>query len=65
MTINLNYKPNSRVGNSLGDFDIPGDNKIPEKPLKYLKPWQTVGTTNNSWGFKSYDNDWKSLTNFI
>ena len=19
-----------------------------------------VGTTNNSWGFKSYDNDWKS-----
>ena len=21
---------------------------------------QQVGTTNNSWGFKSYDNDWKS-----
>ena len=59
-----NYQPelliNSRVGNSLGDFDIPGDNKIPEDPLHISKPWQTVGTTNNSWGFKSYDNDWKS-----
>lgn len=58
------YQPqlliNSRVGNSLGDFDIPGDNKIPENPLNISKPWQTVGTTNNSWGFKSYDNDWKS-----
>ena len=62
------YQPelliNSRVGNTLGDFDIPGDNKIPN-PLRITKPWQTVGTTNNSWGFKSYDNDWKSLVSFF
>ncbi|MGJ8592748.1 MAG: alpha-L-fucosidase [Aquaticitalea sp.] len=51
---------NSRVGNGLGDFDIPGDNKIPKDHLAITKPWQTVGTTNNSWGYKSYDNDWKS-----
>ncbi|MDO6597937.1 alpha-L-fucosidase [Oceanihabitans sp. 2_MG-2023] len=51
---------NSRVGNGLGDFDIPGDNKIPKDHLSITKPWQTVGTTNNSWGYKSYDNDWKS-----
>ncbi len=51
---------NSRVGNGFGDFDIPGDNKIPEDHLSITKPWQTVGTTNNSWGYKSYDDDWKS-----
>ncbi len=51
---------NERVGNGFGDFDIPGDNKIPEDPDNILKPWQTVGTLNNSWGYKSYDHDWKS-----
>ncbi|MBU2939199.1 alpha-L-fucosidase [Lacinutrix sp. C3R15] len=55
-----NMLVNSRVGNDLGDFDIPGDNKIPKDHLAITKPWQTVGTTNNSWGYKSYDNDWKS-----
>ncbi|MBU2929866.1 alpha-L-fucosidase [Winogradskyella psychrotolerans] len=55
-----NMLVNSRVGNDLGDFDIPGDNKIPNDHLAITKPWQTVGTTNNSWGYKSYDNDWKS-----
>lgn len=55
-----NMLVNSRVGNGLGDFDIPGDNKIPQDHLSIDKPWQTVGTTNNSWGYKSYDHDWKS-----
>lgn len=55
-----NMLVNSRVGNGLGDFDVPGDNKIPNDHLAITKPWQTVGTTNNSWGYKSYDNDWKS-----
>ncbi len=56
---------NSRVGNGLGDFDIPGDNKIPEDHLAITKPWQTVGTTNNSWGYKSYDHDWKSVKELL
>lgn len=56
---------NSRVGNGLGDFDIPGDNKIPEDHLAITIPWQTVGTTNNSWGYKSYDDDWKSVKELI
>lgn len=51
---------NERVGNGFGDFDIPGDNKIPQKANEEVKPWQTVGTINNSWGYKSYDHDWKS-----
>ncbi|WP_207534408.1 alpha-L-fucosidase [Desertivirga arenae] len=51
---------NQRIGNQLGDYDIPGDNKIPEQQEKFDLPWETVGTLNNSWGYKSYDNDWKS-----
>ena len=56
---------NERVGNGLGDFDIPGDNKIPQDHLAITKPWQTVGTTNNSWGYKSYDKDWKSVKELL
>jgi alpha-L-fucosidase len=59
------YQPNclvnSRVGNDLGDFWIPGDNKIPApEQLKGEIYWETPGTMNNSWGYKSYDDDWKS-----
>lgn len=63
------YQPqiivNERVGNGFGDFDIPGDNKIPSDPNTIKKPWQTVGTLNNSWGYKSYDHDWKSVKELI
>lgn len=51
---------NERIGNGFGDFNIPGDNKIPTEYKNLDKPWQTVGTFNNSWGYKSYDHDWKS-----
>lgn len=49
-----------RIGNGLGDYIIPGDNKIPVNANGIAKPWETVGTHNNSWGYKSYDNDWKT-----
>ena len=49
-----------RIGNGFGDYSIPGDNKIPENPDEMIKPWETVGTFNNSWGFNGYDQDWKS-----
>jgi alpha-L-fucosidase len=48
---------NARVGNELGDYDVPGDNVVPDELSG--RPWETPGTTNTSWGFKSYDNDWK------
>lgn len=47
-----------RVGNDYGDYLIPGDNVIPQTRLDMQ--WETVGTLNNSWGYKSYDHDWKS-----
>lgn len=49
-----------RIGNQMGDYAIPGDNKIPTEKDQYAIPWETVGTFNNSWGYKSYDQDWKS-----
>lgn len=51
---------NERVGFDFGDYTIPGDNTIPEAYAHLTKPWETVGTFNNSWGYNSYDNDWKS-----
>ena len=63
---------NSRVGNDFSDYWIPGDNIIPEGKNDYLKtgdgvskkveelPWETPGTMNNTWGFRSDDLDWKS-----
>ncbi len=52
---------NSRVGNGFGDFWIPGDNKIPSGQEAKGLFWETPGTLNNTWGFKSYDTDWKSV----
>ena len=49
-----------RVGNNFGDYLIPGDNTIPQNADELFRPWETVGTTNNSWGYKSYDNDYKT-----
>lgn len=49
-----------RIGNGYGDYEIPGDNIIPDAGEEHEKLWETVGTMNNSWGYKSYDHDWKS-----
>lgn len=51
---------NERIGNGYGDYTIIGDNTIPTEYKHLQKPWETVGTFNNSWGYNSYDNDWKS-----
>lgn len=56
---------NSRVGNGFEDFWIPGDNKIPESSEAKDLYWETPGTLNNTWGYKSYDVDWKSTAELI
>ncbi len=55
----------SRIGNNFGDFWTPGDNKIPEKNYSNTSYWETPGTLNNTWAFKSYDVDWKSNKELI
>ena len=57
---NPNILVNRRVGWSFGDYLDSGDNKIPAADEKLEKYWETCGTTNNSWGYKVYDKDWKS-----
>ena len=56
---------NSRVGNDFGDFWVPGDNKIPEGSEAEDVVWETPGTLNNTWGYKSYDVDWKSTKELL
>lgn len=42
----------------IGDYRERGDNEIP--PGKVEDDWETPGTINDTWGFKSYDHNWKS-----
>ena len=56
---------NSRVGNGFGDFLVAGDNQIPTSISPDNKAWETPGTLNNTWGYKSYDNDWKSFDEML
>jgi alpha-L-fucosidase len=48
---------NSRLGNGLGDYQSAGDNKIPGRGV--LRDWETPATINRTWGYKSFDHDWK------
>ena len=49
---------NSRLGNGLGDYHSAGDNQIPGK--QSANYWETPATINHTWGYKSFDHDWKS-----
>lgn len=56
------YQPscliNTRLGNGLGDYYSCADNKIPEEYTDDLI--ESPITLNGTWGYKSFDNDWKS-----
>lgn len=57
---------NSRIGGEMGDFWIPGDNRIPGNEHSNDKIyWETPGTLNNTWGYKSYDLQWKTSRELI
>ena len=49
-----------RIGNNMGDIGTPGDNMIPNTASEHT--WEGIATTNHSWGYKSYDTDWKQPT---
>lgn len=56
------YQPNclvnSRIGNGLGDYTSLGDNEIPDDEKNGL--WECPATMNNTWGYKAFDQNWKS-----
>ena len=56
------YQPNclvnSRIGNDLGDYESCGDNELPEGASETL--FEAPITLNHTWGYKAFDNDYKS-----
>ncbi|RKY05487.1 alpha-L-fucosidase [Candidatus Poribacteria bacterium] len=48
---------NGRIGHGLGDYREMGDNKIPDHVVE--GDWETPATINDTWGYKSYDHNWK------
>jgi Alpha-L-fucosidase len=57
------YQPdclvNSRLGNGLGDYSSMGDNEIPEDFMPEGL-FESPATLNDTWGYKSFDNNWKN-----
>lgn len=47
-----------RLEKGIADYLELGDNEIPEKKIE--DDWETPATINDTWGFKSYDHNWKS-----
>ncbi|MHB9036433.1 MAG: alpha-L-fucosidase [Armatimonadota bacterium] len=54
---------NSRLGNGLGDFGSLGDNQISGCVLD--GDYETVATLNDTWGYKSFDQNWKSTRDVL
>jgi alpha-L-fucosidase len=54
---------NSRIGNGVGDFSTLGDHSLSQ--VNHPGLWETIDTTNNSWGDAWYDKNWKSGTEII
>lgn len=56
------YQPgclvNSRIGNGIGDYYSCADNALPEKYTDDLV--ESPITLNHTWGYKTFDNNWKS-----
>lgn len=52
-----------RIGNALGDYASTRDNRIPEQAV--MADWETPATINDTWGFKSDDENWKSPTDLV
>jgi len=57
------YQPNclinSRIGNGRGDYTSAGDNEIPNDDKGEML-YETPATLNDTWGYKSFDNNWKN-----
>lgn len=62
------YQPgcliNGRLGYDLGDYSTPGDNEIAAK-TDADKLYETVGTMNDSWGYRPTDANYKSVETII
>ncbi len=63
--LNPNIIVNNRIGKRKredGDYGTP-EQRIPPAGLDY--DWETCMTMNGTWGYKSYDHNWKSATDLV
>ncbi len=49
---------NSRIGNDMGDYSSCGDNELPSEGDEGI--FEAPITLNRTWGYKAFDNDYKS-----
>ncbi|HEX5167759.1 MAG TPA: alpha-L-fucosidase [Cyclobacteriaceae bacterium] len=66
----LSLQPNIITNDRLKRPNYPGDFKTPEQRIPNLseldgKDWETCMTMNETWGYKSYANNWKSTETLI
>ncbi|TMI74268.1 MAG: alpha-L-fucosidase [Bacteroidetes bacterium] len=66
----LTLQPNIITNDRLKRPNYPGDYKTPEQRIPNLseldgKDWETCMTMNETWGYKSYANNWKSTQTLI
>jgi len=53
----------SRVGHGMGDYRSLGDMEVPVKNHEGL--WETCDTTNDSWSYAWYDQNWKDAKTIL
>ena len=66
----LKLQPNIITNDRLKRPNFPGDTKTPEQKIPGQseldgKDWETCMTMNGTWGYKSWDNKWKSSETLI
>lgn len=66
----LKLQPNIITNDRLKRPDFPGDTKTPEQKIPTQSQldgtdWETCMTMNGSWGYKSWDHNWKSAETLI
>lgn len=66
----LALQPRIITNDRLKRPNFPGDYKTPEQRIPKLdeldgKDWETCMTMNGTWGYKSYDNNWKSTETMV
>ena len=63
----LDLQPGIITNNRLGFY--PGDTETPEQFIPATgyadRDWETCMTMNDTWGYKSYDNNWKSTETLV
>ena len=55
---------NSRLGQGLGDFQVFSDAELPSRGTPTV-PWEAIFTHNDSWGYRSFDSNFKSTDELL